>query len=952
MGKNWSSWKNEDWVSRLGDAIFNRRKGDPPTFANISSSPRVLLEICGDESSINDSDLLAALVRALARIHGDNIARAFDYSKWAPAQKFRSSSAYPQYLTLLFLTIKAASAAENSHGEGQFRDRLKVILSEADIQVANIDLSSLPKFWHALQAWNKRAIQQGDLGLRLLELPPDVGNETQIGYSKRIAFPSYRDQENLNKHFLMVNRIRAHDSPSKICSELRGSSRLSDVFRARVDDLYRRVLRNEAITHHPVMTAIDDINWEVELVQKRELGDFEVRISEIRVDDLSSFRLIGDQVARRTLSGLNVEIASVAAGEQEGVGNLMKDLSLTNLLKMVRGLGGEGTREKLARLKPFNMLTQGFLLLCKSPSLEYVSSYKVKEVDDYIVYFPLRHEIEIVQRSKSLEFELDPEVIRIGQDYRLMRLHAISRQELYKLLLCLSSTGRGLEHLASREQGVSERLFAKVNKVYLWSPITPVKFVFPGGAVPSFDVTCEEKGTVSGKLEQVDDHWVIDPRLVKELTYPSQLTVSCAVAGNHRAYKVYPLVHALPEPTSIDSSKFVDYYYANTKGGLSPAQGIFSIGSASSSTKGGGTVSSREFKSALAEQPLLAIPRAGAGEARNEALAWSTIEHLLSKFQSSKGLSWTNFRAYISTLARACDISLYSLDRLFKNSALVLTAYNYQSCGSVIVPFPRLVSVTIKDGMRFAKLTGLVSPVDLRVLEAHGFKCVQRGIENGATVFKPHVFEVAQACKVEDLLELLGANLIDEKTIPGLLAQEGDPQDLSLKTHPIDKEIEVGMEVFREGKWDRAHEGSCFGARGVYRKQTFSSTRYFVLKDGELLETRSNEWAFILFSSKDRVICEHDQLGNIRFSRSVSSLPPLFTVWWMHFGGGAIACTTEGNLLLQVQGGFGKKAHLGEFLSIDEFDGEISANKSPYIERRKLALRKKQLNKDLYYDAF
>lgn len=951
MEKNWSSWKNEDWVSRLGDAIFNRRKGDPPTFANISSSPRVLLEISGDESSINDSEQLAALARALARMHGDNIARAFDYAKWAPAQKFRSSSPYPQYLTLLFLTIKAASAAENNHGEGQFRDRLKIILSEADIEVASIDLSDLPKFWQALQSWNKRVVQQDARDFRLLELPLEVGNETQIGYSKRIAFPSYRDQENLNKHFLMVDRISAHDSPTKICSELRGSSRLSEIFRAMVDDLYRRVLRNEAVTHHPVMTAIDDINWEVELAQKRELGDFEVRISEIRVDDLSSFRLLGDQIARSTLSGLNVEFGTVAAGEQEGIGNLMKDLSLAKLFKLARGLGSEGTRGKLARLKPFNMLTQGFLLLCKSPSLEYVSSFKVKEVDDYIVYFPLKHEIEIVQRSKSLDLEQDPEVISISQDYRLMRLYAISRQDLYKLLLCLSSTGRGLEHLASREQGISERLFAKVNKVYLWSAITPVKFVFPRGAVPSFDVTCEE-GTVSGRLEPVDDHWVVDPRLVKELTFPNQLTVYCAVAGNHRVQRAYPLVHALPEPILIDSSKFVDYYYANTKGGLSPAQGMFLIGSAGSSTKESGTVGSSEFKSVLVEKPLLAVPGTGACEARNEALAWSTIEHLLSRFQSSKGLSWTNFRAYISTLARACDISLYSLDRLFKNSALILTAYNYQSCGSVIVPFPRLVSVTVKNGMRFAKLTGLIAPVDLRVLEAHGFKCVQRGIENGATVFKPHVFEIAQACKVEDLLELLGAKLIDEKTITGLLAREGDSQDSLPKIHPIDKEIEGGMEVFREGNWERAHEGSCFGTRGVYRKQTFSSTRYFVLKDGELLETRSNEWAFILFSSKDGVICEHDQLGNIRFSRSVSSLPPLFTAWWMHFGGGAISCSLEGNLLMQVHGEFGKKAYPEEFLSLGEFDRKNSANKSLYLERRKLALRKKQLNKDLYYDAY
>ena len=569
-------WRNEEWVSRLGDAIFARKQGDPATLENISSSPRVLLEISSDNSSINDSSQLCALVNALARIHGNNIARAFDYSRWTPAQKFRASSEYPQFLTLLYLTIKAASSAENNHGEGQFRDRLKLILLGAGIEVAAIDLSGLPKFWQGLHGWNKKAAQQSNSSIRMLELPADVGHETQIGYSKRIAFPSYRDQENLNKYFLMTEKIRSQDSPAKICSELRGYGRFSEIFLAKVEDMHRRITRNEDVSHHPVITAIEDINWETELIQKRELGDFEVRVSESRIGHPNGFRLLGDQVARVTLSKSNPQIPAVYS-EQDNIGNLMKDLSLVSLFKLVRSLlSGKGSSGLLARLKPFGMLGQGFLLLCKAPSLEYVSSYKVREEDDYVVYFHSKHEQDIVLKSLSLELGQDPEVIRIDQEFRLMRLNAIRRQDLYSLLLCLSPSGRGLENLASREQGISERLFSKFHKVYLWSAVTPVRFTFPGDMTPFFEITSDE-GISCGKLEQADGQWAIDSRHTKQLTHPRKLSVYCALLGKERAGRTYPLIHALPEQTRIEVQKFSDYYYANTKGGLSPARGLFSI---------------------------------------------------------------------------------------------------------------------------------------------------------------------------------------------------------------------------------------------------------------------------------------------------------------------------------------------------------------------------------------
>lgn len=93
----------------------------------------------------------------------------------------------------LHLTIMAASADEDLYTEGNFRHRLSQMLDLPDRD--DVSGAGLPQLWELARDWSERRAARGHKIRRLIL--PDPGAETIIGYSKRLAFPSFSDQNRL-----------------------------------------------------------------------------------------------------------------------------------------------------------------------------------------------------------------------------------------------------------------------------------------------------------------------------------------------------------------------------------------------------------------------------------------------------------------------------------------------------------------------------------------------------------------------------------------------------------------------------------------------------------------------------------------------------------------------------------------------------------------------------------
>ena len=148
------------------------------------------------------------------------------------------------FFAQLYLSVMVAGADETTHDIGNFRARLAKMLDAPE--AAHLQLDGLPVLWRAAAQWTHKTARRSTRRLVL----PHPGHETLIGYSKRLAFPGFRDQKRLAEllrdrgltaHSPAIRIIQAVSRPS-ISSRV-GSKKSLANFKA----LYRRSEHGRAL---------------------------------------------------------------------------------------------------------------------------------------------------------------------------------------------------------------------------------------------------------------------------------------------------------------------------------------------------------------------------------------------------------------------------------------------------------------------------------------------------------------------------------------------------------------------------------------------------------------------------------------------------------------------------------------------------------------------------------
>ena len=180
-------WSIKEWNDALVDAVFLAEGRAETTVSRIDASGRFLVK-CTKTEDCKPEEAMELFINSFGRTAS------------SVRVKFRATSAAepegkPKYFAALYLTLLAASADNETAGVGDFRERFSKIVKVTNGQ--SIDFSNLPRMWFDLRKWtNSRSNLLGDCASLVL---PDPRNERLIGYSKRIAFPAYRDEIFLRK---------------------------------------------------------------------------------------------------------------------------------------------------------------------------------------------------------------------------------------------------------------------------------------------------------------------------------------------------------------------------------------------------------------------------------------------------------------------------------------------------------------------------------------------------------------------------------------------------------------------------------------------------------------------------------------------------------------------------------------------------------------------------------
>jgi hypothetical protein len=187
---DWKAWNHREW----GEALF--RHYFVAGQRNASPVSRIVLTPDNLAKATADSSISAAIAR-------DAFLTAIRCSPSEFRRRLSSATlvrggcqdnAVPPFLAyLLFTCFAAASLDTSTISEGDFRERLRILLKHP--VGTSYPLPDLPLLWTAFARWLGKRREEG-APYRVLLLP-DPGWMTRIGHSVRLTFPSRLDTRQL-----------------------------------------------------------------------------------------------------------------------------------------------------------------------------------------------------------------------------------------------------------------------------------------------------------------------------------------------------------------------------------------------------------------------------------------------------------------------------------------------------------------------------------------------------------------------------------------------------------------------------------------------------------------------------------------------------------------------------------------------------------------------------------
>jgi hypothetical protein len=242
-----------EWNRRLVDTFFSAISTQTPVRI-ITATDRQLATVLGLPA---DSETAArrSFVRAVRAVpYG--VRKNFDYD--FQIRLWQKQGGSPTFFSQLYLSLLAASATEDTHDEGDFRRRYCLLLNLAPGDYVS---NGLPKLWEAFARWSEEESRSGKRIRRLVL--PDPGYERIIGYSKRLAFPGFRDLSRLATLLSMQNL--SADSPLQaILDGLQPRlASFSSSFRSEFDHLRRaRDETPDSVVLLPLWAAVEAASFE------------------------------------------------------------------------------------------------------------------------------------------------------------------------------------------------------------------------------------------------------------------------------------------------------------------------------------------------------------------------------------------------------------------------------------------------------------------------------------------------------------------------------------------------------------------------------------------------------------------------------------------------------------------------------------------------------------------
>lgn len=260
---------------------------------SIDATPRELAR-AASEFQISDEKAAIYFLKAFSPSHDvPEVLRGFK-KPFAPAGT-------PGYFRYLVLSAYVPAIAVDEEMTRNFRSRLGQVLG---LSGAVENISELPALWRRLVRWCEARRAEGKPYRRLIL--PDPGSWTLVGYSNRLAFPSWRDSERLARRIEEIGLSKVNTTKGSIAvlkHEIEFGG-YSPPMREAFEDFRIRYQRGERLlVQHRFWRLLEDVRANLDKSQSRKERSLHARlILTVGIDasDLDLELILGAELASQS----------------------------------------------------------------------------------------------------------------------------------------------------------------------------------------------------------------------------------------------------------------------------------------------------------------------------------------------------------------------------------------------------------------------------------------------------------------------------------------------------------------------------------------------------------------------------------------------------------------------------------------------------------------------------
>ncbi|MGZ6315638.1 MAG: hypothetical protein ACXWNQ_00105 [Anaerolineales bacterium] len=929
----WKSWKLSDWNKALINAVFLDKERLAMRITRIPASPAFLAECTGDPAADH-----RAAIRAFITSFGKYDWQIRDHFAWQSPlllKKQTQLDGYPPIFAALYLTLLAATADENTFDEGNFRNRFVELLSPV------VSMSSAPNFdflstmWEHVKAWSEaRAKEAGDC--RVLVLPQRY-HEKLIGYSKRLAFPAFRDERRLQD--LLQERGLGRDSnfPAVSSAVAWRENMFSQPFKEEYD-LFRRLVaegRYQDAYDSPFWGAVQAITWEQDKTASAEVGTF-IFGADASDPNRPEFYLLTDEAGKRTL-GPSAVFRNLGS-RSPGMYAVLPPQSSSWTPPLLAVLAEK--KPRLTKTPLWRRIDAGCIALYRD--MQGNLSLDGEHFDEGPACFLVEGSYGEHLAATAKTFSLKMTELRTDDSFgtwKVLLFESLSTAALERLALDLPDLLRSALVPAWRPPRVGCTGGAWYGQSLLLNPASSPMFAMAEAVRGSYEVY-DRRGQVdaSGELDEAGIGYQIPPSALACLTEPASLSVQLQTADGMSSTASYALVQHVPigRPAPLAD---VQAWLSDGRDGM--------VQSLDCPPAPGGVPKPRDSSAMprFLRNVEASAPSVGPVDLKDvpQPLGWLG-ETLSLRFQRRTTLPFSDLQGHLApAAAAAAEARHWHVKRVLLSSGWLMRVQRATSPFTVVAPAPAAIALRSDEGDAVARVCGMFSRSELARLAgalAEGESAHRIG---GPDAFGVGAIELrlTSADRMPQLANEFGLEVLFQAEF-GLPLQTPRQllRDGALATPKLPaRDLEIWDPI--KHNWVSSPEqpkqvapGSILRFRGAQRYM------YWIAGAGGYRFTDSSSWAFILsLAAAGRAIGEIATQGQCVFSPAIDCLPLPLVQWWMLWGGGFVGVKPCGSLYLGGDGGGCLWTELKDWLPQQAMP-QARSNIGPVaLQRRALALR-------------